>query len=114
MRAVIVSTSASAIYTGNGDAIPLDIHRGAFNVGIHIIPVSGTPTINIEHTPYSPLSIAGVTGPAMVWFPIAGALTSASTTVGAALTTPTQGLRVRQTGAGDARIVIIQAGLVNN
>lgn len=110
MRAVQVSTSTSGTYTGAGSAgIPLDIHRGTFNVGIFVVPLSAGPAVNIQYSPNSPF----VSATSMHWFPLT-ALTSVSTTQAAVLTTPCQALRIVQTEVGDAKITIIQAGLVNN
>ncbi len=110
-RLVTVSTSTSTAAAG-GVIIPLDIHRGNFNVGVGIVKVSGTPTTNIEITFQNPLE-AGVTPANFTWYPIT-ALTSVSTTVFSNITTPCHALRVRQVDVGDARVYIIQSGLVNN
>jgi hypothetical protein len=110
-RLVIVSTSTSN-NTAGGAIIPLDIHRGAFNVGVGIVKVSGAPTTNVEITFQNPLENGAV--PAnFTWYPIT-ALTSVSTTVFGAITTPCHALRVRQADTGDARVFVIQSGLVNN
>lgn len=109
MRTVIVSTSASGIYSGNGAVgIPLDHYRTPFNIGIGVVPVSGTPSITVQHTFSDPFD-ASTTA---YWFDHA-ALTGVATTVDGNYAFPVAAVRVVQTGAGDAKVFIIQAGLYN-
>lgn len=110
MRPVIVSTSASGTYAGafGGIAIPLDLHRAPFNVGIAVYPTSGTPSITIQHTFSDPFSTTDT-----LYWANHSSLVSVSATTDGNYAFPVRGLRVLQTGAGNAQVVIVQAGLTD-
>lgn len=109
MRLVTVSTSTSNAALG-GHVVPLDIHTdGTVHVGVS--PVSAAPAINIQFTFQNPLE-SGVDPTTFTWYPVA-ALTSVSTTIAAVVTSPVHAIRVIQNAVGDARVFVLQSGLVN-
>lgn len=105
-RLVVVSLSA----TGTGSPIPMNYHVAPFNVGIGIVPTSGTPSITIQHTFNYVFTSAEAA--AAHWFDHA-ALTNVSTTSDGNYAFPVNAIRIVSPTAGDAVIYLIQAGIAS-
>lgn len=105
MRVVTINTSASGTWY-----VPLDYHRAPFNVGIMVVPISGSPAPTISHS-LEDFQNVQVSTP-QYWLNHA-TLVSVAVTADGNYAFPVRVLRVRQEGAGDAKICIIQAGLVH-
>ena len=103
MRVVTINTSTSGTWY-----IPLDYYKTPFNVGIMVVPISGTPAPTISHSLEDFVDVN--TSTPQYWINHA-TLVSVLTTADGNYAYPVRVLRVQQAGAGDSRICIIQAGL---
>lgn len=105
MRPVYVSTSAAG-----STIVPLDYHRTPFNVGLGVIPITGTPLPTVQHT-FDPVETTAQQA-AAVWFNHT-TLVSVSTTADGNYAFPIVALRLNQPAAGSVRMIVVQAGLYN-